>query len=73
MTNGTPACDKLEETEQQLRRRLGYRVIDLRILIQDGRIVLRGRASTYHAKQLAQHAVMELLQLPISANEIEVS
>jgi hypothetical protein len=33
---------------------------------------LQGRASTYHAKQLAQHATMELVQLPILANDIEV-
>jgi len=33
---------------------------------------LRGRAKTYYAKQLAQHAVMEATDLPVLANEIEV-
>jgi len=36
-------------------------------------LVLRGRAQTYYAKQLAQHAVVEAAGLPILANEIEVS
>jgi hypothetical protein len=36
-------------------------------------VVLQGRASTYHAKQLAQHAAMEILGQPIVANDIEVS
>jgi hypothetical protein len=33
---------------------------------------LQGLASTYYAKQLAQHAAMDLADLPILANEIEV-
>jgi hypothetical protein len=35
-------------------------------------LVLRGHAHTYHAKQLAQHAVMEASSLPIRSNELEV-
>jgi hypothetical protein len=35
-------------------------------------IILQGRTGTYHAKQIAQHAAMELADLPIVANEIEV-
>jgi hypothetical protein len=34
--------------------------------------VLQGRTATYHAKQLAQHAAMELGNLPIAAHDIEV-
>jgi hypothetical protein len=36
-------------------------------------LILRGRAHTYYAKQLAQHAVMEVIELRIVTNEIEVS
>ncbi len=36
------------------------------------KLVLRGFARTYHAKQLAQHAVMTETEMPILANEIEV-
>jgi hypothetical protein len=35
-------------------------------------IILQGFASTYHAKQLAQHLVMEITNQPVLANEIEV-
>jgi hypothetical protein len=35
--------------------------------------VLRGVTRTYYAKQLAQHAVMQLTDLPIHANEIDVT
>ncbi len=58
--------------ELQLQRRVGGRVRDLRIVFRAGGIVLQGRATTYHAKQLAQHAAMELIRVPILANDIEV-
>jgi len=35
-------------------------------------LVLTGRTCTYYVKQLAQHAVMEFVDLPILANDIEV-
>jgi hypothetical protein len=41
-------------------------------VIQDNGLILRGQAHTYFAKQLAQHAAMEVTELPILANEIEV-
>ena len=62
----------LELLEAHVQRCLGGRVKDLRVLKQDNGIVLQGRAPTYHAKQLAQHAVMEAAPLPIVANDIEV-
>ena len=61
-----------EHLEALLHRRLGNRVRDLRVVKRDGGLFLYGRAPTYHTKQLAQHAVMELCDLPIRANEIEV-
>jgi hypothetical protein len=47
-------------------------VLELRVVIQNGAVILRGQAFTYHAKQLAQHVTMEEIKLPILANEIEV-
>lgn len=61
-----------EYVELLLSRRLGSRIRNLRILLQPNGIILQGRAATYHAKQLAQHAVMEMVRRPILANEIEV-
>jgi len=51
---------------------LGGRIDGLRVLIRDDGIVLQGRSRTYHAKQLALHAVMEATELPVVANEIVV-
>jgi hypothetical protein len=65
--------DERDDTlEVQVQRRLGNRVRDLRVLVRADGIVLQGRAPTYHAKQLAQHAAMEVSTLPILANDITV-
>ena len=61
-----------EHLELLVQRRLGSRVRDLRVLVRQDGVILQGRAGTYHAKQLAQHAAMELSALPILANDIEV-
>jgi hypothetical protein len=58
--------------ENLLQHRLVGRVRELRLIIRQNGIVLRGQARTYHAKQVAQHAVMTAAELPILANEIEV-
>lgn len=44
----------------------------MQIVAQGLGLVLRGRTCTYYAKQLTQHAVMELTEFPILANEIDV-
>ena len=62
----------LELLETHLQNRLGSRVRCLRLVFRGQGIVLLGYAHTYHAKQLAQHALMEATELPILANEIEV-
>ena len=61
-----------EEAEALLRRRLGSRVIGLRVLIREGGAILQGTAFSYYAKQLAQHDAMRTLGLVVLANEIEV-
>lgn len=58
--------------EAHVQSRVCGQIRDLRVLVQDNGVVLQGRAHTYYAKQLAQHAVMEATQLPVLANEIEV-
>ena len=58
--------------ETHLQIRLGSRVRQLRVVCRSEGVVLQGSASTYYVKQLAQHLVMEIADLPILANEIEV-
>jgi hypothetical protein len=60
------------ELEAHIQCRLGGQIREFQLVIVDKGLILRGRAHTYYAKQLAQHAVMEATGLPILANEIEV-
>jgi hypothetical protein len=62
----------LAQLEAHVQSRVGGRVRRLRLDWCGGGLVLRGRSMTYHAKQLAQHAVMAATDLPIRANEIDV-
>jgi hypothetical protein len=69
----TMTGESLARIEEHVQSRLTGRVRDFQLLIRDQGLVLRGHARTYHAKQLAQHAVMEATSLPILANEIAVA
>ncbi|MCS6975885.1 MAG: hypothetical protein NZM31_02590 [Gemmatales bacterium] len=60
------------DLETHVQARVGGQLLDFRIVVHDDGLVLQGRARTYYAKQLAQHAVMEATGMPIRANEIEV-
>ncbi len=68
----TPTAPDAERLEGLLTRRLGNRVRGLRLVFNQAGVILRGRSETYYAKQVAQHAAMELTAAPILANEIEV-
>ncbi len=71
-----PASDPmpmdLAQLEAQIQGHLSGRLVSLQLSLREDGLVLRGRARTYYAKQLAQHAAMRVSQLPIRANEIEV-
>ena len=58
--------------ESLLRDRLSRRIWDLRVVIEEGGVVLQGFTFSYHCKQLAQHVIMQALGLKIRANQIEV-
>lgn len=58
------------EFADQVSAMLGRRVRGLRIEVRDGGLVLCGRANSYHAKQLAEHAVLAVSELPLLVNEI---
>lgn len=65
--------EEVAQLELHAQNQLNGRVRDLRLIVRENSLILRGRAHTYYAKQLAQHAVMQGTRLPIQANEIEVS
>ena len=62
-----------ERVEGHITRRAGGQIRDLRVTLLEDRIVLNGRSRTYHAKQLAQEAALDLTGgRPSLSNEIEV-
>jgi len=67
-----PTLTEEERLECLMQSRLGNRIRNLRVRVLAEGLVLQGRTTTYHAKQLAQHAAMELAPTPILANDIEV-
>jgi hypothetical protein len=69
----TATHETLARIEEHVRRRLTGLLRDFQLVFRDKGLVLRGQVHTYYAKQLVQHAVMEASNLPIRANEMEVS
>jgi hypothetical protein len=67
-----PRLPPAEHLEALIQRRLGGRVRNFRVEVRSNGLILQGWAPTYHAKQLAQHAAMEIAGQPILANDIEV-
>jgi len=60
-----------EYLEATIQKRLGNRIRDLRVVRSERGVILQGRVPTYYAKQLAQHAILELGE-HIASNDIEV-
>jgi hypothetical protein len=63
----------LERLAAQVQNQLSGRLRDFHLKQKGHGLVLRGRARTYYAKQLAQHAIMRATDVPILHNEIEVA
>jgi hypothetical protein len=54
----TQQKDLVDKLERSIELKAQGRIRDLRVLCLEGSIVLEGSARTYHAKQLAQEAVL---------------
>jgi hypothetical protein len=52
--------DLAERLEGYIEQRASGRIRDLHVVCSDEGIILQGRSRTYHAKQLAQQAVLDL-------------
>jgi hypothetical protein len=57
----TTAPNLSELLLQRISKWTGRRVQDLTIEIGSGRLILRGRAKSFHVKQLAQRGAQEIL------------
>ena len=63
-----------ERIEGHIKIRLCGRIHDLHVVCSGDRVVLQGWSRTYHAKQLAQEAALDLTDSPARlVNEIVVS
>jgi hypothetical protein len=63
-----------ERIEGYIERKACGRIRDLHVVYVNDMIILHGRSRTYHAKQLAQEAAMDLTEgHPVLANQIVVS
>jgi hypothetical protein len=51
----------LQELERQIHVRTGRQVRNLAVKLGGEHVTLDGQAATYYVKQLAQHAVLDLL------------
>jgi hypothetical protein len=59
--------------EGHVNRVANGRIRDLHVVYSDDQIILQGRSRTYHAKQLAHQAVLDLTDgHPLLANQIVV-
>lgn len=63
---------EIVDAELYLAKSLRGRLFDASLSVRPDGVVLHGTAGSYYVKQMAQHAVMEHLSLPLVANEIEV-
>ncbi len=63
---------EIVDAELYLAQSLRGRLFAASLSVHPDGVVLHGIAGSYYVKQMAQHAVMEHLSLPIVANEIEV-
>jgi len=60
--------------EGHINRVANGRIRDLHVVYSEEKIILQGSSRTYHAKQLAQQAVLDLTDgYPLLANQIVVS
>ncbi len=62
----------LEQAEKILKQDLGGQVWDVHVEVLGEGVILHGLARSFHAKQLAQHKILKLLNAPVLANLIEV-
>jgi hypothetical protein len=58
--------------ERAVQQETGHGVSDLRVVVHNDSVVLKGRCDSYYCKQLAQHVAMNLSRGERLVNGIEV-
>jgi hypothetical protein len=67
-----PSPQLRRQLEQHILARTGRRIANLSVEVRGDQVVLRGRVSCFHVKQLAQHGVREVLPTVPLKNAITV-
>lgn len=66
--------DLAERIHQSIERKACGRIRDLHVICAPDQIILQGRSQTYHAKQLALEAALDMAGgCPVLAHQIVVS
>lgn len=68
-----PASWTATALRSAILERLGRRVRGLEVVMAPAGVILRGQATSYYVKQLAQQALLAVYPGPLLANEIKVS
>jgi hypothetical protein len=72
--NGSARDLLAEHIEGEIAKCASGRIRDLHVVCEVDRIIVQGRSRTYHAKQLALQAILELTDgRPVFADQIVVS
>ena len=72
--SGNEADGLAERVGSHLESKFCGQVQYLQVVCSDGRLILRGCTRTYHVRQLAQQAVLDLTEgYPLLVNQIMVS
>jgi hypothetical protein len=72
--NGRGPLELAQYIEGHVNRVANGRIRDLHVVYSEDRIILQGHSRTYHVKQLAHQAVLDLTDgHPLLANQIIVS
>jgi len=66
------ANKNVNELKRLVEQRTGFRAQDVYVELDRDHIVLRGRTSSFHIKQLAQEGIFEVLPDILLVNAIEV-
>ncbi len=66
-------CAQDCELTRRIDSRTFHQVHNLHVWHESGRVVLRGRSESYYVKQLATHAVLDLMPGVVLENSIDVA
>ncbi len=68
----TAVMDRQEQIRQVVDSRTSGRIRGLQVAVEDSKVVISGRATTYYSKQLATHAALDVADTMVIQNDVVV-